>query len=67
MLVPAQCLFVQRPMTFCTFLAPGSLAGNCLCGVSVNGPSWGYYTVDALNKLIEAIKACTTLTSLKCI
>ena len=52
-------------MTFCTFLAPGSLAENNLCGVNKYGN--GTYTVEAINKLSETIKTSTTLTSLKCI
>ena len=52
-------------MTFCTFPAPGSLAENRLCGVDRYGD--GTYTVEAINKLSEAIKASTTLTSLKCV
>ena len=52
-------------MNNCTFPAPGSLAKNCLCGVDNNGN--GTYTVEAINKLGEAIKASTTLTSLKCV
>ena len=43
----------------------GSLAKNCLCGVNEYGK--GTYTVEAINKLSEAINASTTLTSLKCV
>ena len=53
------------PMTFCTFSAPGSLAENHLCGVNEHG--YGTYTVEAINKLSEAITTSTTLTSLKCV
>ena len=51
--------------TFCTFPAPGSLANNHLCGVNLFGN--GTYTVEAINKLAEGMKASTTLTSLKCV
>ena len=58
--------FVRHgPVNKCTFPAPGSLAENCLCGVDDNGD--GTYTVEGINKLSEAIKASTTLTSLKCV
>ena len=56
---------VHRPVNNCTFPAPGSLAENRLCGVDRYGD--GTYTVEAINKLSEAIKASTTLTSLKCV
>ena len=55
---PCPLFLVHRPMTFCTFAALGSLADNSLCG------NWTY-SVEAINKLSEAIKASTTLTSLK--
>ena len=48
-------------MNDCTFRAPGSLADNALCGVAYGE---GTYTAEGINKLAEAIKASTTLTSL---
>ena len=55
-------------MNNCTSPAPGSLAANGLCGVFNDGAySLKTYTVEAINKLSEAIKTSTTLTSLKCV
>ena len=66
--LPSHLLSCHGPVNDCTCPAPGSLAANALCGVYPRNSYTveGTYTAEGINKLAEAIKASTTLTSLEC-